>query len=203
MLPMLAGMFAMNAIGGIVSGNRNAAAQYAQAAQGYQQEAQGWVKNQADNKAIAEANLTNQIRTGYRVGLLNVQMGQAKKRIMQEGLDLSKMREQALGAATANAAAAGTIGPSVDAVINDIEQRTQQASAAMSADAEQTADNFGTQLTEMLWAGEDALRSPETHYAIRNAMPQGFKASEAIVGALIDTAGSYMSAKMTLGLGKG
>lgn len=202
MLPMLAGMFAMNAIGGIVSGNRNAAGQYAQTAQGYQQEAQGWVKNQADNKAIAEANLTNQIRTGYRVGLMNVQMGQAKKRIMQEGLDLSKMREQALGAATANAAAAGTIGPSVDAVIGDIEQRTQQASAALSADAEQTADNFGTQLTEMLWAGEDALRSPETHYAIRNAMPQGFKASEAIFGALIDTAGSYMSAKMTLGLGK-
>lgn len=202
MWQMMAAQAAMKAIGGIIGGNKQKAAEYAQATSGYQQEQLAWGKNTSDNKAIADANLTNQIRTGFKMGLLNVQQAQSKKRLMQDGLDLGRMRQQALGAAHSNAAAAGTVGPSVDAVVGDIEQRVQEASAVLVADAEQTSDNFGTQLTEMLWAGEDVLRSPEQYYAMRQEMPTGFKYGESMFGAVLDVGATYMSNKMSLGMGQ-
>lgn len=199
---LTAGSFAFKLVGNIISGNRAAAQQYQQYAQQMQQQKFAYDRNTADNKAIAEANLTNTIRTGFRVGILNVQRAQAKKKAIQDGFDVSVTRQQALGAANANAAAAGTIGSSVDAVANDIEQRVGQATNNIATNFEQTEVNFDTQLQDMLWSAQDALRSPEKIDMITPTMPSGFSWGEAIAGAAIDVGADYASAAMKLGLGK-
>jgi hypothetical protein len=158
--------------------------------------------NTADNKAIAEANLTNTIRTGYRVGMLNVQAAQAKKRAIEQGYDISVTREQALGAATANAAAAGTIGSSVAAVASDIESKVGQATNRVADNLDMTELNEGTQLNDILNAGHDVLRSPEKLNIIQPNSPAGFSWSGAFLNAAIDMGEQYLGSKMNLGLGQ-
>lgn len=194
--------FAFKAIGGFIAGNKASAAALNQQTLGMQQEAAAWDRNSADNKAIGEANLTNQIRTGYKVGLLNVQRAQAKKRAMQDGFDLSKTAEQALGSANANAAAAGQIGASVDAVTNDIQSKVDDAAAQMGANYEQTSDNFDTQLTDLLNQGHDVLRAASKITVQKTPIAQTTGIGEALLGAAIDVGGNYLSQKMKLGLGK-
>jgi hypothetical protein len=186
---------------GIVSGIAGDTAAYKQRAMSLLQEEQSWITNTADNKAIGEANLTNTIRTGFKVGLLNVQRAQAKKRIMQEGFDISRLRQQVLGAATANAAAAGQIGPSVDAVLADIEQDVQESQTQISAEYEQQSDNFDVQLTDILNAGQDALRSTAKINVIRAGAVEQSNPWAAVLGAAAEQGGNYLAQRMSISTG--
>lgn len=197
-----AGSLAFKFIGNYIAGNKASAMALNQQTLGMQQEAEAWDRNAADNKAIGEANLTNQIRTGYKAGLLNVQRAQAKKRSMQEGSDLGRAAQQALGAATANAAAAGSIGSSVDAVVGDIYQKVDEAAAQLGANYEQQSDNFDTQLTDLLTQGHDVIRAASKATVRKTPKAQTTGIGEAFTGAVIDVAGEYLSAAMKLGLGK-
>jgi hypothetical protein len=198
---MMAAQFAMKFAGNVIGGNAKAAMEYKQYTQALQQQQLAWDKNSADNQAIAEANLTNTIRTGYRVGILNLQRAQAKKKAIQDGYDVSAQRQQALGAATANAAAAGTIGSSIAAVTSDIEQKVGEATNRIAGNYEQTEDNFDTALQDTLWNGEDTLRSPEKLYMTDLVKPAGFSYWGAAFDAGMEMGESYMNSKMSLGLG--
>lgn len=157
--------------------------------------------NTADNKAISEMNLQNQIRTGYRVGVLNVQRGQAAKAAAQSGINLGKSKLQALGAANANAAAAGSIGSSVDAVVLDIEMQAEQADASLVEDQRVQESNFDSSMRDILMAGQDALQSAK-HINLRGVTrTRRTGDGELLAGALINTAGQYAGQYMTLGLG--
>lgn len=147
----------------------------------------------AQNQAAAESNLQNTIRTGYRVGLLNLQAGQAKQNAVQAGLDISKQATQILGANTANAAAAGTIGASVDAVAGDIQKRADEAKLNVDTEYEVYKQNFNTQLQDLVMSGQDAMRAPL-------GVPK-FSIGTALVGAGANMAMQYASQKMSLGLG--
>lgn len=198
----MAAQFAMKFVGNVISGNAAATQRYNQYTQALQQQQLSWDKNSADNKAIAEANLTNTIRTGYRVGILNLQRAQAKKKAVQDGYDISVTRQQALGAASANAAAAGTIGSSVEAVAADIEQKIGQATNNLAGNYDVTAANFDTGLQDLLWNGEDALRSPEKAYMTKLNAPQGFSYLGAAFDAGMSMAEDYFSNKMSMGMGQ-
>lgn len=202
MIPSVALMFGTKALGNFISGNKKSAENLHRRTQGLIQEESAWNQNADTNKAINEANLTNQIRTGYKVGLLNVQAAHAKKKAMQDGFDISRTRQQVLGAATANAAAAGTVGASVDAVVQDINSKVSEAQAHADVNYEQTADNFSTQLTDLIAQGQDVLRhaAKVTVQRTPEAVTYGF--GEALAGAAIDAAGQYFGAQMNLGLGK-
>ena len=82
------------------AGKKNAAASEQYTA-GLQREAASLDANTAENRALADVNLQNTIRTGYKVGLLNVQRAQAKKAAMQAGVNLSRNALKAMGAAQA------------------------------------------------------------------------------------------------------
>lgn len=198
----MGGSFAFKLVGNIISGNKAAAQQYQQYTQALQQQQQAWDQNSADNKAIAEANLTNTIRTGYKAGLLNVQRAQAKKKAIEDGYDLSVQREQALGAANANAAAAGTIGSSVAAVTSDIEQKVGEAKNQIADNYDQAQENFDTSEQDLVWQGQDGLRAPRKLSMTTLDAPSGFSLGEAVLGAALDVGSSYMSQKMSLALGK-
>lgn len=181
------------------AGKANAAAQ-AERKRGLEMEAAQWGQNISTNKAIAEANLQNTIRTGFKVGMLNVQRAQAKKRALQQGFDLSKSVAQATGAATANAAAAGVIGSSVDAVVGDIEQKASDARAQMGEDYAAQSDNFDLQLHDLIVSGQDVLKSAESATVQRTAEAQTTSAFEVVAGVAASAIGSYASKKISLGM---
>lgn len=201
MWQMMVAQGAAQAMQGIMGGISNATQGYRQKTMDLKQEEQAWITNGADNKAINEANLTNTIRTGYKVGLLNIQRAQAKKRAMQDGIDVSRLRQQVLSAATANSAAAGTIGSSVDAVIADIEQGVQEQQTQMAVEYEQQVDNFDVQLTDLLNAGQDALRSTAKINVLRGGDVKEQSAWSSIFGAAVTQGGNYLASRMSLGQG--
>lgn len=153
------------------------------------------------NKQIGENNLQNTIRTGYRVGILNVQRGAAKAEAVKMGYDVGVKAQQVLGANYANASASGGVGNSVDAVVSDIQKRVDEAQLDVEDRYDDANFNFDLQLNDMIQRGQDALQTP---YEI----PKGPKYASALGGALGALAGSaaqygqqYASSNMSLGLG--
>lgn len=147
----------------------------------------------ADSKAVREANRKNFTNTTFRVGLLNVQKAAQKKELQQAKADLSAGELQALSTAGNNAAAAGTIGASVDAVQTDIQQAYDRQLALINEENEVNAQNYNTELYDLITNGSNAINpgrkyKPTSDFAIA--------ASTALaVGS------RYLGAKMDLGLG--
>lgn len=159
--------------------------------------------NQAENQAIQEANLQNTIRTGYRVGILNVQRGQSRVQAVQQGRDIGIKARQLLGSSEANAAASGSVGASIDAVVDDIQRKSDEAQGNVDANWETTQQNFDTQLNDMVQSGLDSLQSSKKMDYSGPRTQDIFTA--ALVGAA-KTGGEfyqeYAVANMKLGLGK-
>lgn len=158
--------------------------------------------NVATNKAISEANLTNTIRSGFRVGILNVQRGQAKQQAVKAGYDVSSRGVQALGQSQANAAASGTTGASVDAVSDDIRRKVDEAQGQIDAGWETTQQNFDQQLNDMVQQGIDTLQAAQfADYTPPKIQSVG---TAALLGGLQGAASfatSYAIDSMKLGLG--
>lgn len=154
------------------------------------------------NKAIAETNLQNTIRTGYKAGILNIQRGQARQAATQSAFDITKVSKQVLGANAVNAAASGTVGASVDAVANDIRKKMDEASIAVDENLSLTEQNYNTQLNDLITAGQDSLQ----HAAKIGYAPRGPSTGAQVLGALANTgtqfATQYALSNMSLGLGR-
>lgn len=153
------------------------------------------------NAQIGETNLQNTIRTGYRVGILNVQRGAAKAEAIQMGFDVGVKAQQVLGANSANAAASGNVGSSVDAVTSDIQRKVDEAQLEVQDHYDDSNFNFDQQLNDIIQRGQDSLQTP---YKI----PKGPDYANALTGALMGLADSavqygsqYASSNMSLGLG--
>lgn len=189
-------------VGGMAAADAANANSRAARLAGLQDNKARWEENAATNKTIAETNLQNQIRTGYRIGILNVQRGQAKKAAAQSGINLGKSKLQALSAANANAAATGSIGSSVDAVVLDIEMQAEQADASIVEDQRIMQSNYDTSFADIIKAGEDALQSPEQISVRDVAAAREIGMGEVVLGAVANTAGQYAGQIMSLGLGK-
>lgn len=157
--------------------------------------------NIATNEAIQESNMINQIRTGFQVGILNVQRGQRRREAANQKYQISKAALDALGSSEANAAASGVIGASSDAVSIDIRKRSAEAVLESQASWEIAQFNFDVQLNDLIQAGQDALRSPlkvgeaPDEKSVGGAMFMGGASAAASMGM------SYAGAKMNLGLG--
>lgn len=197
----IVGTFAATAISSSVQGGNAAAAGIAGQTQQHQSNAQAWNNNTAENKALAEANLQNTIRTGYKAGLLQVQRAQAKKALLERGISLGRSKQQALSAATANAAAAGQVGNSVDAVIDDINGSIGEAEVQLDADYEMTAYNFDLQLKDLLMSGSDAIKSSTKINVTAPGKVNTPGDTEAIMSGLVAGGSMWLQSNMKLGLG--
>lgn len=198
---MLVGSAAVSFASGLLGGGSKNAAANAQYVSQKKQEVASYNSNIADNKSIVEANLQNTIRTGYKVGLLNLQKANAQRDLLAQGFGLSRAKVQVLGAATANTAASGSVGSSVDAVLSDIEMKAGEASAELDYNWAQTNSNFDTTLTDLIYAGKDAQQSARAAQVISADTPGKVSIGEIAVGSILNTAGSYAMSKMKLGLG--
>jgi len=162
------------------------------------------VQNTSDNEAIIKANVASTIRTGYRVGLANIQRGLQKRQNVQQGYEITKGGGDALGKATANAAAAGSVGSSVDAVLGDIQMKIGEAQASLSNKDEVDAANFRTQIESIAYEGSSAIIQSKERGVDAYALVSGPKVDimgNALLAGASSFASSYASSKMKLGLG--
>lgn len=150
-----------------------------------------------ENQAIIKANVANTIRTGYRVGLANMQRGLQKKQAVQHGFDISKAGVEALGQVNANAAAAGSIGASVDAVANDVKMKVGEAQAEAQNQSEIDAENFKTQIAGIVTEGMDSLQGATKS----NAQSASSIWGGALASGVSQFTSSYLTSKMNLGVG--
>lgn len=152
----------------------------------------------AQNEAIIKANVANTVRTGYRVGMLNMQRGLSKRLAQQKGFDTTVLAQEALGKATANQAASGTIGASADAVSNDIRQKLGEAQAQQQEDFEVMGENFNAQLAEIVNQGQAAVEAPMKV----KLQSGGDIAGNALLAGAVTFGSMYAKSKFDLGLGE-
>lgn len=152
----------------------------------------------AENEAVIKSNVKNTIRTGYRVGLLNMQRGLQKREAVQAGFNITKGGQEALGQVTANAAAAGTIGASADAVVADVRMKMGDAQAALVNQNEIAAGNFNTQLENITFEGEQAIQESRK-FDIQSGSDI---TKNALMAGAMSLASSYAGSKMGAGVGK-
>jgi hypothetical protein len=156
----------------------------------------------AQNEASVEANLKNTIRTGYRVGILNVQQGQMNREAIQKGFDISAAQVNALGSADANQAAVGAIGASAQAVLNDVRMRAGEAQAQNLEDWQIQKFNFNTQLADLVFQGTSALTGSQAATEF-DAPSVGESLTSALVQGAIAGGTMYATSKFKLGAGAG
>lgn len=149
------------------------------------------------NEAIIKANIANTIRTGYRIGLANMQQGLKKQQAVQQGYDITKAGGEALGQANANAAASGSVGASVTAVAEDIKMKMGEAKATAQNQSDIDRANFQTQIENITFEGQNStLEGVES-----SAQSSGDIWGGAFMSGAMSFASSYMGSKMKLGVG--
>ncbi len=154
------------------------------------------------NKRVVEANLENTVRTGMRVGILNMQQGLAKQRMAQAGY-LARAEGQALSSSNAaNAAASGNVGASVQAVAADVTQKIGEAEQSLAVDWQLQQLNFNTELSSLVDSGKASLQGAVG--TVQKVRTESF--GSRLLGAAAQTglsmAGSFFQSKINLGLGK-
>lgn len=111
------------------------------------------------NAAIDAANTANLVRTGYKVGIQNLQIARLKKQAAEQGYDLSAQGVQAMGQTVANASASGTVGQSVDAAVSDIQKKQDEAQIDQDQSFSDMLENAHLALQQTVMAGQDAMIS--------------------------------------------
>ena len=155
---------------------------------------------EANNLASIEANLKNTIRTGYRVGVLNVQQATAQKDAVQKGYDISAAEQSALGAVSANQAAAGAIGASARAVLTDVRMKAGEAQAEALEDWKIQQFNFNTQLTDLIFQGQSNLAGSQSATEFSAPSDSQVLTSALVAGGLAGLT-TYASSQIKLGAG--
>jgi hypothetical protein len=151
----------------------------------------------AQNDAILQANTANTIRTGYRIGLQNLQKARAIQQASQQGADLSAKGLEALGQNQAVASASGTIGASVDAVTDDIKKKIAETQIDYDQTFADTMENAQIAIQQTVMAGQDSIRSSVKPNL---TMPHQQNSLQAALIAGASTAMTqYASGKLSLG----
>lgn len=151
----------------------------------------------AQNDAILQANTANTIRTGYRVGLQNLQKARIVLDASQQGYDLSVKGIQAMGQNQAVAAASGTVGASVDAVKDDIQKKVAETQIGYDQTFEQMMENAQIGIQQTIMSGQDAILSSAK---FNTTMPnQVSSLQSALVTGAAGFANAYAGGKLSLG----
>lgn len=145
----------------------------------------------ADNEAVVRSNMQSIVRTNYKAGMLNMQLGLRKKQLLQEGHSVTAQTQQVLGAANVNAAAAGSVGSSVDAVVNDITMKAGEAQAQLRENYNQELTNFNNELESIALNNDGAIQSARKYESF--GAPEGPSSAQMWGTALMAGAGTFMS----------
>ena len=157
-------------------------------------------QSRAEGEAVAKERLNATIRNSYNTALAQMNLGLKKKQLSQQATDIRAATLAAKGDATLAAAATGSIGASTNAVISDIEQKSQAALDQTTDAFENAVENYNMELQMMV------INTDQSAPTVRPVEYHGPSRGEMIGAALMQGLGSFASnyamRKMSLGLGE-
>ena len=157
-------------------------------------------QSRAEGEAVAKERLNATIRNSYNTALAQMNLGLKKKQLSQQAGDIRAATLAAKGDATLAAAATGSIGASTNAVISDIEQKSQAALDQTTDAFENAVENYNMELQMMV------INTDQTAPTVRPVEYHGPSRGEMLGAALMQGLGSFASnyamRKMSLGLGE-
>lgn len=157
-------------------------------------------QSRAEGEAVAKERLNATIRNSYNTALAQMNLGLKKKQLSQQATDIRAATLAAKGDATLAAAATGSIGASTNAVVSDIEQKSQAALDQTTDAFENAIENYNMELQMMV------LNTDQTAPTVRPVEYHGPSSGEMLGAALMQGLGSFASnyamRKMSLGLGE-
>lgn len=155
--------------------------------------------SKAEGEAIVRERLNTTIRNSYSTALSQMQLSLKKRQLTQQGADISAAALAARGDADAVNAATGSIGASTQAIVSDIDQKSQAAIDQTRDAFENSVDNYNRELDMMV------LNTDVSAPQVRTPEYLGPSNGEILGGALFagvsQFASSYAMKKMSLGLG--
>lgn len=155
--------------------------------------------SRAEGEAIAKERLNATIRNSYNTALAQMNLGLKKKQLSQQATDIRAATLAAKGDATLAAAATGSIGASTNAVVSDIEQKSQAALDQTTDAFENAVENYNMDLQMMV------INTDQSAPNVRPVEYRGPSGGEMLGVALMQGLGSFASnyamRKMSLGLG--
>ncbi len=170
----------------------------AQSAANSQAKAAG-AASRAEGEAIAKERLNTTIRNSYNTALAQMNLGLKKKQLSQQAGDIRAATLAAKGDVTLAAAATGSIGASTNAVVSDIEQKSQAALDQTTDAFENAVENYNMDLQMMV------INTDQSAPNVRPVEYHGPSGGEMLGMALMQGLGSFASnyamRKMSLGLG--
>lgn len=160
---------------------------------------QGNAVSRAEGEAIVKERMNATIRNAYNTGLSQLQLGLEKRKLSQQGADISAATLAAQGDASTAAAASGSIGASVDAVASDIAQKSQQALDMTQEQFEMSLTNYNNDLDMMaLNIEQSAPNVRKNEYIGPN---NGQILMQSVMAGASHFASGYMGRQAKLGLG--
>lgn len=157
-------------------------------------------QSRAEGEAVARERLNTTIRNSYNTALAQMNLGLKKRQLGQQATDIRAATLAAKGDATLAAAATGSIGASTNAVISDIEQKSQAALDQTTDAFENAIENYNMELQMMV------INTDQTAPTVRPVEYHGPSRGEMIGAALMQGLGSFASnyamRKMSIGLGE-
>lgn len=171
----------------------------AQSAANSQAKAAG-AASRAEGEAIARERLNATIRNSYTTALAQMNLGLKKRQLSTQAADIRAATLAAKGDATLAAAATGSIGASTNAVVSDIEQKSQAALDQTTDAFENAVENYNNELQMMV------INTDQSAPTVRPVEYHGPSSGEMLGMSLLQGLGSFASnyamRKMSLGLGE-
>lgn len=219
---MMAAQVGISALSGILGGG-GGVQRYQAKAQAAQQRSQAYLNGIGEikqlskmldvqgkqNESILKADNFNFVQTQYNTGLAQVQDALSRKAATRNSGLVRRMGTQQAGSTAANAAAAGAIGASVQAVAQDINRDTNQGLQDIESQRVLERDQFHqsvrslyTNYSQSQQEIDDTLPDiPEDPRVFSGYTPPRVGIGQHIAGAVINTGMNYLNAQISLGLG--
>lgn len=155
--------------------------------------------SRAEGEAIAKERLNATIRNSYNTALAQMRLGLKKRQLSQQATDIRAATLAAKGDATLAAAATGSIGASTNAVVSDIEQKSQAALDQTTDAFENAVENYNMDLQMMVINTDQS--APNVRPVEYNGTSGGEMLGMVLMQGLGSFASNYAMRKMSLGLG--
>lgn len=156
--------------------------------------------SKAEGEAIARERLNKTISNSYSAALMQMNLSLKKRQLAQQKGEVSAATLMARGDAETAAAATGSIGASTDAVIADIESKSDAAKEQINDAFENAIQNYNQELNMMV-VNTDQSAPQVREYKYEGPGP-GEIVGMGLLQGLTTFASSYATRKMSLGLGQ-
>lgn len=155
--------------------------------------------SKAEGEAIVKERLNKTISNSYSTAFAQMQLGLQKKQLSEQRTQISAATLAAKSDVTTANAATSSIGATTDAVVADINQKSQAAVQSTDDAWENAMVNYNNNLDMMVLNTDQS--APNVRANVYNGPSTGEIIGGSILAGLSQFASSYAMRKMSLGAG--